>query len=261
MARELDSEMLGRLQQQYREMSDGELLGLAASAGDLTDMAQEVLRGEMTHRNLKLEAAEEAEPVRRWGYEARAEGHRDVSAISSVVVGGGPSLDFARPGSAEVEPGETVLARFNDAIEVGQAVGYLEAAELAFRMEDVARPRSGLGMYDSPPVALNLIVAKKDRERAMAVLREKMGLFPLQEVEEADAPEDDGTVATLGTFGLREDADEVARVLEQARLWHRVTANPDGSAGNDDAWLVEVREVDLMEAGEVVEKAMNLPEE
>ena len=33
-------------------------------------------------------------------------------------------------------------------------------------------------------------------------------------------------------------------------------ARADGSAENEDAWLVEVREVDLMKAGDVVEKAL-----
>ena len=87
-----------------------------------------------------------------------------------------------------------------------------------------------------------------------------MGLFPLQEVEEADAVVDDGTVATLGDFGRREDADDVARVLDEAGIWHRVTANPEGSAEEENAWTLEVREVDLVKAGEVVEKGMGLAE-
>ena len=67
-----------------------------------------------------------------------------------------------------------------------------------------------------------------------------------------------GQLATLGDFGRREDADEVAKVLEEAGIWHRVTANPEGSAEDENAWTLEVREVDLMKAGEVVEKAMGL---
>jgi hypothetical protein len=55
MARELDSELLGRLQRQYGEMSDGELLRLAARPDELTDMALEVLRGEMQRRHLQTE--------------------------------------------------------------------------------------------------------------------------------------------------------------------------------------------------------------
>ena len=58
MAQELDSQMLQRLQENYREMSDGELLGLAAQPEDLTETAREVLRGEMAARGLKAEDAE-----------------------------------------------------------------------------------------------------------------------------------------------------------------------------------------------------------
>ena len=103
-------------------------------------------------------------------------------------------------------------------------------------------------------MALNLIVAKAVRERAMAVLRREMGLFPLQEVAEADAVVDDGTVSQVGYFATREDAEAIAAALEEAHLWHRVVANPEGSAENEDAYVVEVREVDLMRAGDVVEK-------
>jgi len=239
MGRELDSEMLGRLQRQYGEMSDEELLRLAARPDDLTDFAREVLRGEMQSRHLKAE--------------------------SSLFAGAGTFAPQREPEPAPVKvlaKGMVRLITFHDAIETGQACDCLEAEGLEIDVRDVSTPSSGLGsMYGGPPVALQLIVRGADRERAMAILREKMGLFPLQEVEGTDAAVDDGTVATLGTFGRRDDADEVARVLEEVRIWHRVTADPEGSAENDDAYMLEVKEVDLVKAGDVVEKAMNLPEE
>ena len=68
------------------------------------------------------------------------------------------------------------------------------------------------------------------------------------------------TVATLGDFGRREDADEVAKVLENAGVWHRIAANEDGSAENEDAFTLQVKEVDLVRAGDLVEKSMGLPE-
>jgi hypothetical protein len=94
----------------------------------------------------------------------------------------------------------------------------------------------------------------------MDLLQEKMGLFPGQEVEEADEAIDDGTTAVLGAFGHRSDAEDVARVLEEAGVWHRIAANADGSVEYEDAYTLEVKEVDLVRAGEVVERAMNLPE-
>ena len=94
----------------------------------------------------------------------------------------------------------------------------------------------------------------------MAILRERMGLFPLQEVAVADALPDDGSVGTLGTFGHRADAEEVGRALDEARIWHRIVANPEGTVENENCYTLEVREIDLARAGGVVEKVLNLPE-
>ncbi len=64
----------------------------------------------------------------------------------------------------------------------------------------------------------------------------------------------------MGQFARRADAEDVARVLDEAKIWNRITADPEGSAETEDAFLVEVREVDLVGAGELVEKALGLPE-
>lgn len=233
MGRELDSEILLRLQANYREMSDGELLRLAAKPDELTDAAREVLRGEMAGRKLKLEnavrdpfAAMERDPL--------------------------PKPEFG----AQLAQGMVVLTTFHDAIATGEACDWLEADGMEVDVRDVSE-KGGLGtVYGGPPVSLQVIVGARDRERAMKILREKMGLFPLQEVEVADAVVDDGSVATVGTFARREDADEVAKVLDEARIWHRVVADPEGSVEEENAFSVEVREIDLVKAGDVVEKAM-----
>jgi hypothetical protein len=258
MANELDSEMLQRLQSHYGAMSDGELQRLAAKPDDLTDMAAEVLRGEMARRGLKAEAPQEAGAGSRWGIREQVREAWPESAIPSAIMGSAPTLDMAQPADSGVGAGETLLGRFHDAIEVGRACDFLEQDEVTFRIEDAAKPQSGQGMYDTPPVALDLIVGKADRERAMGILRREMGLFPLQEVEEADAVVDDGTESVLGSFGRRPDAEEVGRILEEAGVWHRIVADPEGSVENEDAFTLEVKEVDLVRAGEVVEKAMGL---
>ncbi|HEX9198234.1 MAG TPA: hypothetical protein VF865_01650 [Acidobacteriaceae bacterium] len=235
MARELDSEMLQRLQQQYGEMSDGELLNLAETPDDLTEVAFEVLRGEMTHRGLKPGAEEPP--------------------------GGGPGA-LPRPEFGRKLPdGSVVLMTFHDAMAAGDACDCLEAEAIEVDVRDVSDKSTGGGsFYGGPPVALEVIVPGADRARAVKILREKMGLFPLQEVEEADELVDDGTVSTLGFFGRREDAEAVAKALEDGRIWHRIVANAEGTVEDENAFSLEVREVDLMGAGELVEKAMGLPE-
>ncbi len=225
--------MLRRLQEQYGEMSDAELLGLAATPDDLTDFALEVLRGEMTHRGLKPEAA------------------------SAVEFHGVPKPEFGR----KLPDGSVVLITLYDAMAAGKACDFLEAEEIEVDVRDVSEKDAASGsMYGGPPVALQVIVPGKDRARAVTILREKMGLFPLQEVEEADEIVDDGTVMAIGFFGTREDAEAVAQALEPAGIWHRIVVNAEGWAEDENAFSLEVKEVDIVAAGDVVEKSMGLAE-
>ena len=164
--------------------------------------------------------------------------------------------------AARSSPGGEVLNTFYDAFDAGRACDCLEAEGIAFDLRDRSAGAGGLGMLEGgPAVVLQLFVESADRERAMAVLRKKMGLFPLQEVEVADEAVDDGSVSVLGGFARRDEAEEVARVLEEAGIWHRVVANPEGTVEEESCYLLEVREVDMVEAGDVVEAALDLPEE
>jgi hypothetical protein len=229
-------QQLGEL---YRAMSDAELLRLAAKPDDLTDTARDVLRGEMASRKLQPES--------------------DVAGETGPFQKREPEL---RPAPVKVlARGMVPLMVFNDAIAAREACNHLEEDGMEIDVRDVATAGSGGGsFYGGPPVALQVIVQSSDQLRAEKILREKMGLFPLQEVEGTDEPEDDGTTATLGYFGRREDADEVARALEDAQVWHRIVANPDGTVENDDCYTVEVREIDQERAVEIVEKGMEIPE-
>src|ERR1039458_8554685 len=168
MAFERESEMLQRLQSHYGEMSDGELL--AVNPEDLTDLAAEVLRGEMARRGLKPEAPPEASMGSRWAFQEQEQEAWPKSGgavtgrdLPAVIMGSQPTLDMAQPENSGVGAGETLLGSFHDAIEVGRACEFLEGNEVGFRIEDVAKPRSGIGMYDSPPVALNLIRSEERR--------------------------------------------------------------------------------------------------
>ena len=255
MAYELDSQGWERLRALYGQMSDGELLEMAAKPEELTDMAQQALRSEMTSRNLKLERDSGGE--RRWAADSFADGGSLSAAPSAVagVLGSTPLLD--EPQESDQHPGESYLIIFHDAIQAGQACEALEAAEIWFRIEDISAPPAD-GMYSGPAVALRVSVRTGDHDHAVRELRKKMGLFPLPEVTEPDAVVDDGTVMAVGFFARREDASAVAAALQQAGIWQRISENPDGSAENEDAWLVEVKEVDLVRAGDVVEKALGM---
>ena len=243
-----------RLVELYRAMSDGELLGLAARPGDLTDEAQDVLRGEMASRRLQVEAGSAAEASRFAGTGA------SFSTEFATLAQREPEMR-PEPAAKGLAKGTVVLTTFHDAIAAGEAIDYLEAEEMEIEVRDVANAHSASGaFYGGPPVALQIIVQQRDLKRGMEILREKMGLFPGQEVEEADEAIDDGTTAVLGAFGHRSDAEDVARVLEEAGIWNRIVANAEGRVEDEDCYSLEVKEVDLVRAGEVVERAMDLPE-
>jgi len=249
-----------RLSELYREMSDEELLGLAERPGDLTEMAQGVLRNEMGNRRLQVEVAPATEA--RFG----------VAAGRFAEAGSSAGVEFytraqrepemkPEPAAKGLAKGMVVLTTFHDAIAAGEAIGYLEAEGMEIEVRDVAKELGGGGsFYGGPPVALQIIVQQRELRRGMQILREKMGLFPVQEVEEADEAVDDGTTAVLGAFGHRSDAEDVVRVLEEAGIWNRIAANAEGKVEDEDCYTLEVKEVDLVRAGEMVEQKMNLPE-
>jgi hypothetical protein len=261
-----------RLVELYRAMSDGELLGLAERPRDLTEMAQGVLRNEMGSRRLQVEAGSAAEA----GF--------GVAAGRYAEAGSNAGVEFYTRAQREPEmrpepvakglaKGTVVLTTFRDAISAGEACNYLEAEGMEIDVRDVAssvsrvppgatvgRTTSIVRAYGGLPVALQIIVQQRELRRAMAILREKMGLFPGQEVEEADEAIDDGTTAVLGAFGHRNDAEDVARVLQEAGIWNRIAANAEGSVEDEDAYTLEVREVDLVRAGEVVERGLGMTE-
>jgi len=257
MAYEVDSQALERLRGLYAEMSDGELTALAENPDDLTEMAQQVLRNELGSRKLPVAKANGGSGFeRRWATDAFAGSSTMVATnpVAQVILGSAPEVSAEVTEGRDLAPGEFLLRTFHDSFEMAKACESLERAAIGFRVEDVSQASDTSNGY--APVALNLVVAKQDREQAMTVLRKEMGLFPLQEVSEPDAMVDDGTVAQVGYFGRRQDADEIAQVLEEAGIWHRVAANPEGSSEAEDAWVVEVKEIDLMRAGDVVEKAL-----
>jgi hypothetical protein len=236
MANELDSHgEWQRMVDRYRDMSDGELLALASGIDDLTETAGDVLRGVLQERGLRMEAPASA-----------------AANVPRVVASEGWSSGRSGAGS-----GEVALMTFHDAMSAGRACDFLEDGEVEFEMKDVSTIQAGYGRA----VSLDLIVHPKDRERAMAILRETMGLFPLQEVDVADEAVDDGTIATLGGFGEREEAEGVGLVLEDAGIWHRLVPNPEGTVEDENRYRLEVREVDLVHAGEVVEDALHFPED
>jgi hypothetical protein len=221
-----------RLYERYHAMSDEELLELASEIDDLTEVAADVLRREMQQRKLEFEKPADA-------------------AFAKLPV--------AEPTLEEVDGG-VVLTIFRDTLEASHVCACFEEQGIPFEMRDRSRLGSVSGFYAGQPVAMALVVNKSDRERGLVALDQAMSPFRRREAEGTEELIDDGTVSIVGDFARREDAEKFGRILDGARMWHRIVANPEGSVEDENLFALEVLEIDLMRAGELVEKAMDLPE-
>lgn len=212
-----------RLGAMYREMSDGELLGLEATAGDLTEVAQEALAGEMNRRGLESSAAKD-----------------------EAVPGAG---SFGKNGDS----GWKTLHVFSQTFEAQAAFRLLEREEIEFAVEDRTIDEEG-EVRPGPAVQLALIVDAGDWDRAVALLRREAGLFP-EAVEDPRGEEEsaDGETVTVGEFEDAGDVLAASRVLEEARVWFR-TVKHDGEEWERTA--IEVRAEDGDRALETLERLL-----
>lgn len=226
-----------RLEALYRAMADDELVELASRPEDLTATASGVLAAEMQRRGL-----------------AAADISGDVAGDVNGAPIGLPEAGDLMPENLGALGPEMELITFYDALAVGRACEFLEEAGIPFHLTDVSGPKDGLRSFDGgPPVALRVTVAMNELQRAQSVLRKEMGLFPVENVESPDEPLDDGTRVSLGYFVSRGEAEEIAGVLTRAGIWNHVLEDMDE---REHPFSVEVREMDLFAAGDVVEKAL-----
>ena len=226
-----------RLRRVYGDMTDGQLEEMATRPQDLTVVAAGVLHDEMRRRGLAVpqssKGLEEGNPDEEVGVPAAAE------VIASNLGAWGPEME---------------LTTFYDAMDAGRACEFLDGAGIPFHVADVS-DRSSLGSFEgAPAVALRITVLLSDLDRARGVLRGAMGLFPEQEVEEADEALDDGTKSIVGLFPTRREAEEIAAVLTGAGIWNEVV---EVDEDRENPFAVEVKEVDLLRAGTTVEKALS----
>lgn len=226
-----------RLEALYSAMGDDELVELASRPEDLTSTASSVLAAEMQRRG--LEAGNVAE---------------DSDGEDTAEPVGLPEAGDSMPENLGAVGPEIELITFHDALAAGRACEFLEGTGISFHLTDVSGPKDGLRSFDGgPPVALRITVAMDDLQRGQSVLRKEMGLFPLENIESPDEPLDDGTRALVGYFVSRGEAEEIAGVLAEAGIWNQVL---EDAAEREHPFSVEVREVDLFAAGDVVEKAL-----
>ena len=203
-----------RLRVMYGRMSDGELLLLHATVGDLTDAAQAALLSEMKGRGL-----EEAVP---------AEEEDDAIA------------DADSPEDEE-EAGWRTLHVFQQTFEAQAAFRILEREGIEFAVEDRTLDENGEPIA-GPAIQLALLVETLDWERCVGLLRRDAGLFPEPVVDprgEAGGLEEE--MVAVGEFEEAEDVEAAGRVLEEAGIGFRAVKHD----GEDwERTSVEVRSED-----------------
>ncbi len=208
-----------RLAAVYGEMGDGELLELQATAGDLTEVAQEALAGEMRRRGLA--AVEKAAPV-----------------VESNGDGGS---------------GWKTLHVFSQTFEAQATFKLLEREGIEFAVEDRTVDEKG-EVRAGPAVQLALIVEGQEWERAVALLRREAGLFP-EAVVDPRGEEESATEATVtvGEFEDEVDIAAAADALEGAGVWFR-TVTHDGEEWERTS--IEVKQEDGNRALAVLERLL-----
>jgi hypothetical protein len=219
---------LAKLGALYGEKSDGELLDLYAQRDGLTEMAQQALAGVMLARRLSTH-----EP---FGVQER-----------ELAVGDEEGED--RLGS-----GEVLAYLFHDAFQAREAIRMLTEAGVEHRMLDwhgvqPERPVSQTGLD------LGLVVARSDLRATNEMLKEKLGLFP--EPEGDDAPEDGESMVVLSMYE-RGEALVAARALGEAGVTYMWRDGRDVENGLPDGETVAiwVNSADLERAAQLVEDAL-----
>ena len=169
-----------RLTEHYREMSDVELLELAAYIVDLTETAQQVLRNEMNYRSLDMprpsvEAPNPSDPpaIRRWA--------------SSITPDTG-SVESSDPGSLDDDnrPNEftwkTMLCECDDRKQAWQIYEVLRQAEIESWIE---QPGSRYSLEFSYP---RVLVAADQLEEARQIATRPIPQ-DIIDLSEMDSPE------------------------------------------------------------------------
>jgi hypothetical protein len=194
----------------YGEMSDQHLKDLSREPENLTDSARMVLEDELAKRGLhtRQESAHRdglvtpdmepvAEPIRETGFSAGIPGMFPASAAV---------MEQALEEPQRTKDGMTSLISFYDGIELGKACAILEDEQ----MEPVIEPIAGDAQTGVPP-RFEVWLHTAEIDRAKALLRRKMGLFPLAEMDGEDFSDEVAT-GLVAVFETHVEAERV-RVL------------------------------------------------
>ena len=248
----------GQLEKVYQELGDEHLRDLAEEPENLTDAARIAVAAEMRRRGFAPEPTAGApnivmpegvvtpvdEPELEAGFGA---------GMPGIFPGGASMMEQAlEPAEPAADPknGMSRLISFYDGIELSKACGFLEDAEI----EPVIEPIAGDALSGVPP-RFEVWLATAEIEPAKTLLRAKMGLFPLAEIDEDDDEEfvEQPATGLVGVFESAAEAEEVKALLVAAGIESTVAEDED-----EGMWQLTVAPENLEKAIAVVAGELGL---
>jgi len=212
---------LDRLRKLYAELGEEHLLDLADERESLTGDAQFALGEELRRRGLlkEPEAQEQTGPVEET---ERADGFG--VGVPGLFPGAAPAVELALEPGGETRLGMVGLISFFDGIELSRACAVLEDADIEPAIEEVAGdPTIGTA------ARFEVWVSAADVVPAKLVLRRRMGLFPLAEVDENDRGDDEAGAEServVAEFDSSAEAAEVRDLLISSGFAARIIQDP-----------------------------------
>ncbi len=217
-----------RLTTLYRDLSDSELLTLHDDASNLTDEAQQALRSEIASRRLQITSPAVATPPAEYVPDLVTNLHDD---------------------------GLVSLITFYNGTDLALACDHLAHADIELSVHPTPAT-------DITPTTYQIRVQAAQRPNAELVLRDTMGLFPLQEAAgsytEGTGYIDDGDMVILGEFQDVAEANQTATLLSNAGIDYRLTPPDDDGEHDDPGYSIEVHAADLDRGLQVVAKGLGL---
>lgn len=223
-----------RLEKLYGEMGDEHLLDMAGDRDDLTDEARLALDRELSRRGLLPARIPQHEDLQTAPVPLTVEGEREQGfgpGIPGLFPGGAAVMEQALEPAQTSRDGLSSLISFYDGLELSKACEILEDGD----MEPVIEAIDGDAQSSVPP-RFEIWLDSHDIELAKNLLRARMGLFPLAEVEDDsdgfDAEEFDGEPAEMvvAQFESSVEAEQVRTLLSGQGIEARVESDPESAA-------------------------------
>ena len=241
-----------RLTRMYGELSDEHLRDLAGDPESLTPSAEFALRQVLMARGLAARPAPDAAVEPKLGEELE---RGFTPGIPGVFPSSAAEMESALEPGGDVARGMQLLVSFFDGHELTRACETLEAADIDLVLEPAERD----ALAGAPP-SFGIRVATADYEAARALLRAKMGLFPVAEVASSGVvdtlAEGEEAPALLGSFETVAEAEKVRALLGEAGI--ASTTAPDDGDDLETWHNVHVSAVDLERGLTVVSDGLAL---